>query len=411
MKFAIHNLGGSVSISAEAAGLIIRGPRDLSRREHWPEDALLATGGWRTSIEVEQLLELGLAEETDGAVRVPYGNFDTIGSDMPVNLIGAWVLHSPFLLKIDRKSDLGRADFQYRYSFVLAGTPVHIDRLGYYVRRAGSADVFLLDSQMYSLVEAMDAFNGLSPDAKTPQASWLTFAKVKGCAKEVGATLDSTLRNNDVIVPSTLGLDMREDEDGALTFLPRCEELANEEFHQVFERNPAAEKLYSLDRPGLRRVRVVLTDEQHEVLRRMKRVRRVTGDLKERLKRDPVQAFDGVADQVNLPYGERVIGIGEFEFVPMPRPNAAESTMAALWRSEAAGDLRTPPDDSTTDQTSGGEQAASVGSEACEFAGSGGFEHRTTARGPYRHSPDIGHRRNGPGPIAGSQEVSSNRDR
>src|SRR5579862_6703533 len=30
---------------------------------------------------------------------------------------------------------------------------------------------------------------------------------------------------------------MREDEDGALTFLPKCAELADEDFHQVFERN------------------------------------------------------------------------------------------------------------------------------------------------------------------------------
>jgi hypothetical protein len=322
----------------------------------------MTTGAWRASIEIEQLLELGLAEETDRAVRVPYENFETIRNDMPVSLIGSWTSHSPFLLKIDRKSDVGRSDFQYRYAFVLAGRPVHVDRLGYYVKRAVSADVFLLDFQMYSLVEAMDAFNALSPDEKTPQKSWLTFAKVKGCAMEVGATLDSTLRNNDVIVPSTLGLDMKEDEDGALTFLPKCAELASEEFHQVFERNPGAEKLYSLDRPGLGRVRVVLTDEQHEVLRRMKRVRRVKGDLKERLKRDPVQAFDGVADQVNLPYGERVIGIGEFEFARTPRPSSVEPTMAALWHTEAGGDLWSP--DPTASQTSEGEQWAQTGTEA-----------------------------------------------
>ena len=351
-------------MSAEATGLAIRGPRELSKREYWPPDALMTTGAWRASIEIEQLLELGLAEGTDGAVQVPYGSFETVQNDIPVSLIGAWTSHSPFLLKIDRKSDLGRSDFQYRYAFVLAGKPVHVDRLGYYVKRAVSTDVFLLDFQMYSLVEAMDAFNALSPDAKTPQNSWLTFAKVKGCAKEVGATLDSTLRNNDVIVPSALGLDMKEDEDGALTFLPKCAELASEEFHQVFERNPGAQKLYSLDRPGLGRVRVVLTDEQHEVLRRMKRVRRVKGDLKESLKRDPVQAFDGVADQVNLPYGERVIGIGEFEFAPTPRPHCVEPTMAALWHAETAGDLRPPHDDLTAGQTSAGDLGAQVDTEA-----------------------------------------------
>jgi hypothetical protein len=164
-----------------------------------------------------------------------------------------------------------------RDSILLASRQVPLERIGYYVRRPASSEIFLLDFQMYSLIEAMDAFNALSPEAKTPQESWLTFAKVKECATEVGATLDSTLSKNDVVVPSSLGLDMKEDEDGALSFLPKCAELAGAEFHQVFERNPGAEKRYSLDRPGLGRVRIVLTDQQHEVLRRMKRVRRIQG--------------------------------------------------------------------------------------------------------------------------------------
>lgn len=342
MTFEIHRFGKSVDVLAEPSGLTIRGPHNLSRRENWPADALATTGAWRTAVEVEQLLEVGLAEEQDGAVQIDYSNFEAIQNDMPVSLTGAWTPHSPFLLKIDRKSDLGRSDFQYRYAFLLAGRPVHVDRLGYYVRRAAATEVFLLDFQMYSLVEAMDAFNALPPAAKTPQQSWLTFARVKGCAKEVGAALDSTLRNNDVIVPSTLGLDMREDEDGALTFLPRCEELAQEEFHQVFERNVGAEKLYSLDRPGLGRVRIVLTDEQHQVLQRMKRVRRVKGELRERLKQEPVQAFDGLADHIDLPYGDRVIGIGDFPFAPTPKSSNAESTMAKLWQDGATGTAGAP---------------------------------------------------------------------
>ena len=279
MTFTIHQFGRSVEISAASTGLTIRGPRDLSKRENWPADALATAGAWRTSVEIEQVLESGLAEMQDDAVHVPYSNFEAIQRDMPVSFIGAWSPHSPFLLKIDRKSDVGRPDFQYRYAFLLAGQAVHVERRGYYVKRAATSNVFLLDFQMYSLVEAMDTFNALPPAAKTPQESWLTFAKVKGCATEVGAGLDSTLKNNDVIVPSTLGLDMREDEDGALTFLPKCAELAEEDFHQVFERNAGAEKLYNLDRPGLGRVRIVLTDEQHQVLQRMKRVRRVKGEL------------------------------------------------------------------------------------------------------------------------------------
>jgi SNF2-related domain/Helicase conserved C-terminal domain len=356
MTFFIHRFGSSVEVSAAPEGLTIRGPRELSKRENWPADALAATGAWRTAVEVEQLLEEGLADEQQGEIRVPYSNFAVIQSEMPVSLIGTWSPHSPFLLKIDRKSDLGRPDFQYRYTFLLAGKPVHVDRLGYYVRRASSTEVFLLDFQMYSLVDAMESFNALAPAAKTPQESWLTFAKVKGCAAEVGAALDSTLNSNDVIIPSTLGLDMREDEDGALTFLPKCAELADEDFHQVFERNAGAEKLYSLDRPGLGRVRIVLTDDQHQVLQRMKRVRRIKGDLKERLKRDPVQVFDGIADHIELPYGDRVIGVGDFPFAPTPRPTNTESTMAKLWENEAAQHADTIAEGGGSGHPTGSEQ-------------------------------------------------------
>jgi len=337
MILAIHQFSNLVKISAEGEGLAIRGPRNLLTRAEWPADALAAPGGWRTAMEIEQLLELGLAESGQDCVLVPYQNFQTIQDEIPVSLTSAWSTHCPLLLKIDRKSDLGRPDFQYRYSFLLAGRQVQVDRVGYYARTAASTEVFLLDSQMYSLIESMEGFNALAPEAKTPQESWLTFAKVKGFAQGVGATLDATLQKNDVIVPSSLGLDMKEHEDGSLSFLPRCAELSGEDFHQVFERNAGAENLYTLDRDGLGKMRIVLTEEQHEVLRRMKRVRRVKGDIKERLHRDPGQVFDGVAQHVDLPYGDRVIGIGGFKFAPVPRPDSQESTMATLWQGAETG--------------------------------------------------------------------------
>jgi hypothetical protein len=346
MSFILHSFLAGIEIAAEKEGLSVRsvaGELDLSRREHWPTESLAAPAGWRTAIEIEQLVELGLAEVKNGEILVPYQNFQVIDSEMPVSVAKNWAEPSPFLLKIDRKSDIGRKDFQYKYEFLFGRRPVHLDRIGYYVKRAGSDDAFFLDHQMYSLLEAMDAFNALLPAQKTLQESWLTFAKVKGCANEVGAILDSMLQKNDVVVPSAIGLDMREDSDGVLSFLPKCPELATEEFQQVFERNSGAEKLYSLDRPGLARVRIVLSNEQHEVLRRMKRVRRVTGEAKERLKRDPVQVFDGVADYVELPYSERVTGIGAFKFVPMPRPSMEEAAMAELWQNAVTAAKDHPP--------------------------------------------------------------------
>jgi hypothetical protein len=152
------------------------------------------------------------------------------------------------------------------------------------------------------LIEAMDRFNSLPPSDKTQEESWLTFAKVKGCAEEVGAQLDRTLQSNTVIVPSSIGLEIYEDETGAMTFLPRCPEVSAGDFHNVFERNNEAQGLYSIDAPGLHRVRVVLTDRQREVLRRMKRVRRLTGPQKASVQANPAQVFDGIIDSVELPY-------------------------------------------------------------------------------------------------------------
>jgi len=98
---------------------------DLSGRETWPRDALGAPGGWRTAIEIEQLLEVGLAEQVGTDVIVPYTNFQEIDDQMPVALTQAWSKPSPFLLKIDRRSDIGWPDFLYQYQFLLGGRPAY----------------------------------------------------------------------------------------------------------------------------------------------------------------------------------------------------------------------------------------------------------------------------------------------
>ena len=71
MTFFIHRFGNSVEVLAAPEGLTIRGPRELSKRENWPADALAATGAWRTAVEIEQLLEEGLADEEHDEIRVP----------------------------------------------------------------------------------------------------------------------------------------------------------------------------------------------------------------------------------------------------------------------------------------------------------------------------------------------------
>lgn len=344
MSILLKQFGKNVELSAQDDGLYLVSTQaiDWNRAETWPPDAREQSVGRRTAFEGASLLEMGLATVLDGALRIPYGNFPQIEAE-EFRLTTAFAEPSPFLLKIDRASDIGRPDFKYRYQYVLGAVAVPLQRFGFYLKRAATGEVFRLDESMYSLLEAMDAFNALTPQEKGPQRSWLDFANIKRWSREVNAALDATLQKNDVVVPSSIGLDLYEDAEGALSFIPTCPELDNESFRTVFDRNNDVEGFYSLDQPGMGRLRIVLTEKQRNVLERMKRVRRVTGEDKQRLKEDPRPIFDGVAGDVELPYGERVTGIGTFEFVPIPKANLEDGTMSALFGDNSAGTSKESP--------------------------------------------------------------------
>ena len=346
MSILLKQFGNDVTLRAQVDALYLNSSHaiDWSRPETWPTDALEQSAGRRTAFEAASLLEMGLASAAGGSAQIPYGKFPEIEAE-EFRLTTAFATPSPFLLKIDRTSDIGRPDFKYRYQYVLGALPVPLQRFGYFVKRAATGEVFRLDERMYSLLEAMDAFNALAPEEKGPQRSWLDFANIKRWSREVNAALDATLQKNDVVMPSSIGLDLYEDADGALSFIPTCPELDNQSFRTVFDRNNNVEGFYSLDHPGMGKLRIVLNEKQRNVLERMKRVKSVTGDDKQRLRDDPRPIFDGVTGDVELPYGERVTGIGEYEFVPIPKTNLDEGPMSGLLGDHApSGSSKSKPD-------------------------------------------------------------------
>src|SRR5689334_14371891 len=116
MTFDVHRFPGGIAVSATDRGLRIQtddSTVEIGRRETWPAKAIAAPGGWKAAIEIEQLLELGLAESDGRAVDVPYGNFEAV-EGAEIGLTAMWTPGSPFILRIDRHSDLGRRDFEYR---------------------------------------------------------------------------------------------------------------------------------------------------------------------------------------------------------------------------------------------------------------------------------------------------------
>src|SRR5690606_33316583 len=123
----------------------------------------------------------------------------------------------------------------------------------------------------------------------------------------VGAALDQHLATNDVVVPPQLALDVYAHEDGSISFVPKVPGLPPGEFQRAFLRSSEVRGVYDLDGSDGRRVRVVLTDRQQQVLERMRRVRRYRGKQRQDAERNPAQFFDGLLDAVEIEYGPRVI--------------------------------------------------------------------------------------------------------
>jgi SNF2 family DNA or RNA helicase len=337
MSFVIHNFAEGLQIVADPSGLrMISGTStiDWIRPEAWPSSARTTAAGRVASFDTSLLLQDGFGEIVADDVVIPYENFaEMLEKQYTLPLL--FTEPSPFLLQIDRAGDLGTPGFRYKYRFLLGGSPVLVDRRGYYLKRSADATAYHLDVNHFLLLQAMDDFNQLPPEEKKPHVSWLTFADVKRLSNEVNAGLESWLRNNDVVVPSSIGLELLE-ENGALSFIPTCPELDDDTFRTVFERNASAQPLYSADRPGLGRLRIVLPENHVRVLERMKRVRKVSGEAKKELREDPLQVFDGIAGDLEWPphYGERVTRIGlmdEVDLSPIPKAAKDEPGLSALW--------------------------------------------------------------------------------
>lgn len=347
MSFQLYKFANALGVLAEDLALRLS-PIDgnsfpWEAGESWPAEVRASARGRRLASEVTMALEMGLAQVDGAALSIPYSNFSSL-DDEEFRFHRSFSAPSPFLLQIGRTGVLGRADFQYQLRFLLGNQPVPLETAGPFLVRGATGEQFHLDATQFALVSALRQFNALPVTERTPQTSWLAFADVKRLSQEVNASLDTWLASNDVVVPSSIGLDFYEESDGSLSFVPTSPDLDSTEFRTVFQQSLDAHDLYTVQRAGRERVRVVLTDRQKAVLQRMKTVQRVKGPLREAVEKDPIRVFDGIAGDVELPesYSDRVIGIGVFQYESVPKAPTDESSLAGLWGGASS------PDDSET---------------------------------------------------------------
>lgn len=234
---------------------------------------------------------------------------------------------SPLTLELESTRWLGAPDFRYRYRFYKGGVPIEAERRGCFI---GLSDtIYRLDADCFKLIETIDQYNADSPENRA-QGALLQFSRIKGLANNVGAKLDKYLKAERVLLPSKLGVDIVPESDGRVSFVPKVEGVPQEGLTRAFFASDDIEDVYAVDIEGGGRIRVIFDAEQQDVLRRIQRVRHVSGKEKSEIMRDPATVFDGVSGQVEFAFGPRVTGVGDFPFTVRPYIDAGTGIFDGL---------------------------------------------------------------------------------
>lgn len=268
---------------------------------------------------IPQLLELDIASTENKAVRIPFDKFIEL-EENEIEAFDNIFTWAPFAIEINTTGTLGARDFKYQLRFYWGRNPVHVERIGCFVKRGDK--IYRLDKQSYTLVESVEGFNSLpSENRAKPYNALLCFSKIHGLSEEIGAEIDRYISTQKVIIPSKVGLDFTVDNNGRITFVPKIDGTPSDGMINAFLSSNDVSDVYSLESPEGNRFRVLLNDSQKEVLRRMQKVRHVGGIEKVKVLSNPYKIFDGVADHVEIDlniFGPRVKGIGDFPFISQP---------------------------------------------------------------------------------------------
>jgi hypothetical protein len=265
---------------------------------------------------VLQLIDLGVASLEKGAVVIPHPEFARLEQLHRIDAFDGMVPWAPFTIEIETTRWPGDDSFRYFLKFYAGRQVVDPVRLGSFV--SYNEVVHRLDLQTYSLVEAITSFNSLPKEQKLGGEAFIRFSQIRDLAEGVGAQLDEFLSKERVIVPSSIGLDLVVEPNNRISFAPKIDGVPQDAFREAFMAADDIAEVYSMDDSSGGRIRVVLDEPQREVLKRMQRVRHVGGTEKAEVLRDPASVFDGVAGSVNIGFGPRVQGVGDFPFVARP---------------------------------------------------------------------------------------------
>lgn len=267
-------------------------------------------------ILIPQIIELDLASVDGQDIKIRYDDFSQF-CHHDIDAFDELFHKSPFSLEVKTNGSLGFASNSYTVRFTIGGERVEPEVRGCVAKLA--SDYYLLDRKAFQLTSAAAAFNSLQDDSKKSDEAFRKFGEIKDLAMEADASVDLFMRNRTIISPRQIGVEIVEEENNRISFAPKIDGIANDNFQAAVKVTGSALPIYSFSGDGDEKISVLLNDDQKEAINRIKRVSHVGGVEKTIALRDPYAVFDGVMESVTLEgFGPRVRGIGDFPYVVQP---------------------------------------------------------------------------------------------
>lgn len=263
-----------------------------------------------------QLLEMGIGQLENNQFCIPYDDFIELNS-YQIDAFEDICPWSPFTIELSTKGSLGYADFRYTYKFFYGYQQVTLERVGCFIKRVNK--IYRFDKQTFSLLEEIEKFNNLPDEVKLSKDAYINFSQVKGLAENISAKIDKYILSQRILVPSKVAIDILDHGNGRISLVPKFDEVSDESVRAAFLQNNDIDQIFSLDPINNENIFVVLDESQQEVLRRIRKFRRISGVEKAQVLSNPNVIFDGVAEAVDVKdFAPRVKGIGDFPFVAQP---------------------------------------------------------------------------------------------
>ena len=267
-----------------------------------------------------QLVENGIAEVNANEIEIPYAHLHRVPlSEMEVL---DFPEPYPFAIEIRSEGTLGDSNFRYNLRYIGADGRelISVKRDGPLVR-IGTDRVHLLDQDTYLLTEAVDGFNRRTPDEKTFTANLLALPEIKALASAGGVKLDAYLRNESVVTPKSVQVDLNLIDPDTLEITPIVEGKRAEDFIEKFDRQRTVTDVYHFDQSDGSRERLLFDDEKKQALHEVKQHRVLKGCAKDAFLDAPREFLRSDAfDLEDLSDRVRAIGAYRVRFYPFTRP-------------------------------------------------------------------------------------------